>query len=186
MFCEQGDNIIGGGSLQISAIASSSLSVKNPFYYITMRYLLFPMLLLLSCSKPKIEEMHVYSAGVQYDLTSGTGSYYKNVGESEMRRELFNFTVPWGDIEKIRTEYYNSGLDRAEKKVDLESLEKYSNVYGRRSMLIKLSLSNGWNQQIGYSGHVSRAPAKIKGYLTHTYETCKRIRDSLQLKPVTW
>ena len=172
--------------MQISAIASSSLSVKNPFYYITMRYLLFPMLLLLSCSKPKIEEMHVYSAGVQYDLTSGTGSYYKNVGESEMRRELFNFTVPWGDIEKIRTEYYNSGLDRAEKKVDLESLEKYSNVYGRRSMLIKLSLSNGWNQQIGYSGHVSRAPEKVKGYLTHPYETCRRIRDSLQLKPVTW
>lgn len=151
-----------------------------------MKYLLLALFLLVSCNKPKVEKINVYSAGAEYDLTSGTGSYYTLIDGSNIEKKKIAFFIPKSDLESIKKEYYSSGLDTVNKDIDFESTENYSTIYGKRSLLIKLTLNNGKTQQIGYSGAIASAPKEVKGFLTRIYGTCNRIKDSLHLRPHTW
>lgn len=150
----------------------------------TIHFSLLITMVLVSCKQHKLEKITVKASAISYNLTDGTGEYYRPIKDAPVK-EKFKFIIPNKNVENIKNIYNRERLDNLEDEAEFESVDK-NLIVKDRLLDIEFVFNNGHTKRIGYTGTVKDIPPKLKDVFHEIQQTTTNIRDSLKIVPVSW
>ena len=150
----------------------------------TIHFSLLITMVLVSCKQHKLEKITVKASAISYNLTDGTGEYYRQIKDAPVT-EKFKFIIPNKNVENIKNIYNRERLDNLEDEAEFESVDK-NLIVKDRLLDIEFVFNNGHTKRIGYTGTVKDMPPKLKDLFHEIQQTTTNIRDSLKIVPVSW